>query len=332
MGHEVLAALPALHATFIGLVGAVYSVFVMYGYQKVEEARHLLEAATRLLVGKFQPGMRIGHIDLNFYDQSGGLNLTALRKVMRSASLIFPSEKGKLIPTSISGERPDDEVFDCFINLINIIWVASSAYPLVVDDKNKDISYNEKRLQDLRSVVREIAGQWNSSGVSLLRLAERAEEIENTRHGRSMINDLHRSKLAELKKWGILSESEYADRIDYHVVENEDLGFIRDTKNFFDSLMYCNEQIIPEVRNALEAAKKSVLGYKVGLHARIMIITGAVMLLLGVLTPLIIISLENTLKWRLSETLEFWIFIYSFIPYFFAALYLWKILAPNEKD
>ena len=323
MSHEVLAALPALHATFIGLVGAVYSVFVMYGYQRFEEARQKLEAAARLVDGHFKPGLQIGHISPRLYSESGGMDLNAAREVMRSASLMFPCDRGQLIPASIVGLRSSEEIHSCFVEMMNLIYVASTTYPLVVEDENGDIAYYEKRLQDLRWTVREFAWMWDSAGPSFIQLAEHAERIEDNDPKRLEGNDLHRSKLAQFKEWGVLSDADYKDRISYHVIEKENRGYVQDFVNFFEALIKCNELVMPDVRSALIVTKKCVEDYKVGFHARTMLVIGGVLLVLGVVAPLVLISLEKIVRWTLPDTWEFWISMYSFLPYFFALKVLW---------
>lgn len=331
MALEVLAALPALHATFIGVIGAIYSVFVMYGYQKVQEARELLESANQSLMAKLSKVIKSAVASRFLYEDSGSFSLKRAENILTAASGAFISRNGVLAPEA--DRVPPEEFRMEFERLMTLLVSVSNSYPFVIPSgiEDENVAYHENRLVDLQAWIELFAEEWSRNSVSLQRLAIAADKLETDTPTAEYFDASVANVINQFSRRGMLSDGLRDEYVRFHTMRPE-LGYEKFVVDFFETMVSCRESVAPEISKALQSTKKCFFGYAPMLHARIILIIGVALLVFGVLLPLSIISLKPIFSWELPVTWEFWIFVYSFVPYLIGVTYLWSLLGSRKNN
>jgi hypothetical protein len=339
MAFPILEALPAIHATLIGIVGALYSVFVMYGYQKIQEANDVFRELIAWVEKYTSPSHYIGFDNPSLIDKNGGLSWEGIRKTLKKAKSIFPMYEGRSIGETI--ESQDDEVVvEACHEFINMLYVVSVSYPfsgkpivqsaenLSIDVRNKkEDAFTEERLLSVRRIVVELMIFWGRHSDSVLELASRCEEVE----GRKELDALSRMHEPMLQKIAAMGYADKAAELRVqHVRPREKFGYSRIIVDFFERIKGFETEVVPKLDASLRVLRLYSGRFKIRERSKIMLFVGGAILFFGVIVPLLLLHANSAWQQPWNRNLDVALLVLTMAPYFIAMKWLWGLLDSSD--
>jgi len=339
MAFPILEALPAIHATLIGIVGALYSVFVIYGYQKIQEANDVFRELIAWVEKYTSPSYYIGFDNPELIDKNGDLSWEGIRKTLKKARSIFPMYEGKPIGGAFESQN-DEVVVETCHEFINMLYVVSVSYPfsgkpLVQVAKNslvnirnkKDDFFTEERLLSVRRIVVELMIFWGRYSDSILELASRCEKVES-RKDLEIIAGLHEPMLQKLEAMG------YADKVAelraQHVKPIERLGYSSIIVEFFERIKGFEAEVVPKLDSSLKVLRLYNGRFKIRERSKIMLFVGGSVLFFGVIVPLLLLHANSAWQQLWPRNLDVVLLVITMAPYFIAMKWLWGLLDSSD--
>ncbi|WP_270821283.1 hypothetical protein [Aeromonas sp. QDB14] len=231
MGETLLALLPSVHASLIGIITAFYLAYFVYGYQKIDEAKDNLNVATNEL---YKHLFSIQQSDMGVppsYILNG--------EHMDWTKMIFHLNETNYTPNSKS--------HDTYREVSSILYAALSKFPFAESQCESSMPTNElkiktsmgyfnlKRTYMIQDRIYQMASFLDSHQQKLLDLANATDEIRNGNR------ELHDKYMAQRK-------------VDSAGIDHSTLCYIPPTKGH-----YFNNKAIEDYINAVFNIKQYCL-------------------------------------------------------------------------
>ncbi|MDW1940880.1 hypothetical protein R7Q10_02560 [Vibrio sp. Vb0599] len=192
MSSPILEALPALHVTIIGVVAAFFSAFVIYAYQKVNDAKEKLDEALKHSMSVSTPDTMLINSNNVYLNEDGTLNWDEKGKeILRRATMPYSYldyENDYNLPRSSHRMDPSsEEVLSLCNELCLLLTTIFATYPFMSEisyahGQTEKVSdqyskgFDSERVQEMQRIVVYLNFIWSKNNRSLMALARKGVE------------------------------------------------------------------------------------------------------------------------------------------------------------
>ncbi len=342
MNFPILEALPSLHVTIIGIVAAFFSAFAIYAYQKVNDAKDRLKSSIRHSISISTPNsiLQVGGNKFLNDDETidwAGVGRMALSRIATIYPCTDRDDGGSQFWFNQKGEPSPEEVISACEELFLLLSTIFTTYPFW--NTNVEVSeetleeyvaeFDHNRLQAMWKSVAYLNSTWDTHSRALMTLAMKGNEYMKHKNlqEQKRIFEENISKRQELKDpelqsiiWSKYHANHLENKVDYQLVFS----------NYFEKSNDIEKNIIPLLSASMsifQTYNKTFLVKKTTMNViRLM----AFNIILGVLTPLIILKLFSCFSSEYNaysfwfDFMEYCFLLITMYPYLWACSYLYK--------
>ncbi|MEZ9643128.1 hypothetical protein AB4289_15420 [Vibrio cyclitrophicus] len=336
MNLPILDSLPAIHVTILGIVGAFFSAFAIYAYQKLNDAQEKLDTAVKLSMDLCSANnVYILDSGNKFLTKDGSLNWNeAGKNTLMDA--VYLSETNAVS----SSEKVIGICNDLFILFSTIFrtypfWDEKQRNVLVQDNEVLTRSYeiDSERIQEMQRIVGYMSWMWSINGHALLRLAEKGKECDKN------------NQLADRREW---IKQQYPDlppeKFEEVLRDFDQRHSYRETKydeifvEYFEKAHMVKEKVIPSLLEHDSTLTMYDQKFKIKETTLKVIKLVIFNLIFGVMVPLILLNLfvgvgveGSNILMSSFEGYNFWLSLFEYLllmatmlPYFLGFIFLYS--------
>ena len=309
MSSELIAALPAIHSTFIGLGAAIYCSYVVYVYQRFHVVSDNYDLAVKDLkessaIEKWWSGTEIDHL---FVNDLGELDWRATHSFLNDAVRL--------------GFKPSDErVVQMYEGVFRVLSLMFVSYPMNgephVDDysisenhKQKKLNhFTRERVEEIRKRLRYLPWYFKNYEVPLRDLARRyvlAKENEEVKR-----------QARDFPHLGV--EGELMLRAKPRSFDAESTLF-----SYKDDIMYLWLKVFPRLDSSVSSYDKCLESFPLKKLSLFLIGSFVCLLLFGVVAPLLLDDLYRRQVFCYYNWVGYGFVAMTFAPYVWGAVAMW---------
>ncbi|RDL44673.1 hypothetical protein DN730_09820 [Marinomonas piezotolerans] len=343
MSSPILELLPSIHVTIVGVVAAFFSAFVVFAFQKVQDAE---DKKKRVLKGVEEfdtPNKYLGSPATNVRINDGLLNWKECRRevLYRAARMFSDLDKKASHGINIrqSDEPSDQEVKEVVGDLMLMLYYVFTTYPfsgismvstrdLNRIEEQKSKPFDESRITELQNRINFLKWNWESGRLSIIELAKRYDSIRYNEE-----KEITENLISEMKESfsGEVSENDIEEMV--QDIKNRPVTYSSDSvriiTDYFEKVFQYEQRVIPALFEALSEYKMYNERFKIKKWSLIVIKLVIFILTLGVFIPLVTLEvLEGVPDFNWNNLLmgwfEFFVLVSTLTPYFYACLYFYR--------
>ena len=338
MDYSIIEAMPSIHATLVGFVGAFLCALVVYAMQKIHETSDRLSDAIEQSRISLSP--RMYHSDsIEIVLKSGHLDWNKIKKITGTASRFVNGEERK-------GQHPtDDGVVTAFEELWIVLSHVFVCYPFNGELNGlslskaaqdlKDKKFDLGRMSEIRSKLGYLELCRQHYSVNFLALARSYSEVLRARIVKRKLEEIVAMKA---RFAGQVTEKEMADLIS--PIENVSEVVLNSEQiilEFCSRVDECSSRLLPVLVEVISARNlwerrlplKRIVSWGGGFSCFI--------LLVGVFLPSLILSLRSDFNlcaeynacW--ASWMGYVLYGVTAVSYFVLALVLWVMLKKSTE-
>lgn len=311
MSSELIAALPAIHSTFIGLGAAIYCSYVAYVYQRF----HVVSDNYDLAVKDLKESSTIEK--WTSYKESDHLFVNDLGELDWRSAHSFLNDAVRL------GLNPSDEkIVQLYEGVWRILSLLFVSYPMngiyhTVNDGSISDSHEQKKLAHFTR--------------------ERVEEVRKRLRYLPWFFSTFESQLRDLSRRYVLSkQNEEVKRQarDFPHLGAEGERMLRAQPAYFDyerilfsykdNIAYSWQKVFPRLDNSVESYDKCVENFPLKKRSLFLIGLFIYLLLFGVVAPLLLEDLYSRQVLNYYSWVGYGFVVITFAPYVWGAVAMWR--------
>lgn len=342
MSSPILEALPALHLTIIGVVGAFFSAFSIYAYQKVSGAKEKLDEALNHSMSVSTPSSMMFNGNNIYLKHDGTLNWDEKGKeVLRKATNLYshldyeekygiPRCSYQLNPTNEEVISTCNELFLLFTTIFTTypFWNNKMVYMSGQTDNVVEMCSREfdvSRVQEMSRIVSYLNWVWSVNNRSLMVLASCGMEYarqQKLKEQKEIFEEHVRSNLSEASD----SEREQIWKKFHQPQIDRVTDFQSVFAGYFEKSHIVEKEIIPLLSAAISTFNTYNETFKVKETTLKVIRLIIFNMIFGVLLPLVTLNLLVGVKFNWSgfwfSSFEYFILFSTMSPYLLACNFL----------
>ncbi|EOD4267093.1 TPA: hypothetical protein NU681_002395 [Acinetobacter baumannii] len=341
---NILQNIPAIHVSIISVFAAFHSAFFFFAYQKLTEAKNILDSEIEFARSVSTPSSFSFNGKYSFNNEDDTLVWDQKFKVIFFEAVnIFQSNPLKNDINDKEIELP--YIIESVEKLSNIFYLFFTNYPLIGSNffnKNstslfKENSFDSERYFEIRRRIFFLSDLWNNYYESLTTLFNKYDQIQEsfllnemeaeiTKYKKEIESKFKNAPLSQHELDQMKAQSENIRNSFQSRVNNKKLPLLLD---FFNRVKTFEERIFPEIDKSLNNYNFYNSKFKIKSTTKHTLFIILYILTVGIVIPLILTSepISELLKsCYIKYLFEYTLLFLSFFPYYFIGIYFLRKL------